>query len=107
MNICCVIKDLSDVNNTIIREIRDHCTKSGILFSTRIYNSFVYADDKNYIEKLPAFHVYRKSSYMNTLYRNDSLIQYINEYITSLHIKKNYTVSLKESILCIFRKSHA
>jgi hypothetical protein len=107
IHICCVVNDLSDANNTAIREIRDHCHKLDILFSTRVFNSFVNADDKNYIEKLPAFHIYTKTSYLNTMYITDNLIQYMNEYITSLYIKRDSTISLKERIIRIFKKAHS
>jgi hypothetical protein len=104
MRVCCVVNELSQFNNPDIHEIRNHCNEVGILFTTRVYNPFSFADDKNYIENLPAFHMYKHTSYIHTFYLTTNPIQYINESITAWQIRKVKKPSRLYRIFYFFKK---
>jgi len=78
IEIKCILYDLSDSNDDQIRNLRDYCHLKNLIFSTRRYNSSKYSDDRNYITKLPAFHVYMKDAYQNTFYLNAREINEVN-----------------------------
>lgn len=77
----CILYDLSDFNDNDIHIIRDYCNSKNVLFVTRRFNSSKYSDDRYYIKKLPAFHVYIKDSYKETFYLNSDSCKKINEII--------------------------
>ena len=104
MRVSCVVKDLSQFNNQEIHAIRDHCNAVGILFTTRVYNPFSFADDRNYIENLPAFHMYKHTSYIHTFYLTSNPIQYINESITAWQLRKVKKPSRLYRMFYFFKK---
>ena len=77
----CILYDLSDFNDKDIHNIRDYCIEKNVLFSTRRFNSNKYSDDRNYILKLPAFHVIINDSYIETFYINTRPFQHIDKAI--------------------------
>ena len=77
----CILYDLSDFNDPDIHSIRNYCIEKNVLFLTRRYNSYKYSDDRNYILKLPAFHVIINNSYRETFYINTRPLQHIDEAI--------------------------
>ena len=79
--VACVLDQLSDYDNPLIHQIRDYCINESILFTTRVYNSQAFAVDKDMIERLPAFHMYVKGSYMKTFYPVGRPFQHIDETI--------------------------
>jgi len=78
IEIKCILYDLSDSNDDQIRNLRDYCHLKNVIFSTRRYNSNKYSDDRHYITKLPALHVYMRDAYQNTFYLNASEINEVN-----------------------------
>jgi hypothetical protein len=82
IRIICIIDNYSDVrNNPIIEEIREHAHAQGASFHMRLYNSRKKSEDRDYVERLPAFHAYVKRAYVNTFYPNTEPIQRIDETI--------------------------
>jgi hypothetical protein len=82
IRIICIIDNYSDVsNNPIIEEIREHAHTKGASFHMRLYNSRKKSEDRDYVERLPAFHTYVKRAYVNTFYPNTEPIQRIDETI--------------------------
>ncbi len=79
--VACIVADLSNYDNGIIQQVREHCSKQNIMFTTRVYNSSSYAVDRDVIERLPAFHIYTKGSYIKTFYPVGRPLQHINEVI--------------------------
>lgn len=79
--VICVVANLADYNNDLIHSIRNHVNDSNALFMTRVYDARKFADDREYIERLPAFHVYRKKSYIKTFYPNTRPFQHVTESI--------------------------
>jgi hypothetical protein len=81
ITVACVVADLSNYDNGIIQQVREHCSNQNIMFTTRVYNSSSYAVDRDVIERLPAFHIYTKGSYIKTFYPVGRPLQHINEVI--------------------------
>lgn len=67
LRLLCIVGDYDDSHTPEVQEIREYCSMNGILFSTRIYAPRKFADDKHYVESLPAFHIYAKKAYMRTV----------------------------------------
>jgi len=89
----CVVDNLSEISKDI-QAIREYSHSLNILFITREYNSRKYSDDRIYIERLPAFHIYVKNTYKRTFYPNTRPYQIIQQtvekYIKRLEeIEKN------------------
>ena len=81
VHITCVLDEYSDFNHAILHEIRDHCIKKSVLFTTRIYDSDKYSCDRDFIERLPALHVYIKRGYIKTYYPNTRPLQHVDEAV--------------------------
>jgi hypothetical protein len=88
IKVVCIVSDLSNFNDIVLKNIRDYCNGSYITFSTRIYNSFSYSEDMNFIERLPAFHIYFNNCYIKTFYPNTRPIQHIEESVNEWKMKK-------------------
>jgi hypothetical protein len=88
----CILNDLSDYNQEPIHAIRDYTLSLNAMFETRLYDSFTYGEDRNEIERLPAFHIYVKRRYINTFYTNTRPYQIIQDcvkgYLDELEKKK-------------------
>lgn len=81
IHICCVLDEYSDFNNPIIHGIRDHCIQNHVLFTTRIYDSSKYRCDCDYIERLPALHIFIKRAHIKTYYPDTRPIQHVDDAI--------------------------
>jgi len=110
VHICCVLDDYSDFNDPVLHEIRDHCAKNSVLFTTRLYDSYKYNCDRDYIERLPALHVFTRRLYMETYYPNTRPIQHVDDaikaYATQLEtrrLKKQYWRKQFTSLIQWFR----
>lgn len=82
VKVYCVVDDLSESSrDTLVRDIKTHVIDSGALFTTRVYDSKRFSNDRNVIIRLPAFHVYINNSYNRTFYANTRPLDHINECI--------------------------
>ena len=87
IKIYCIVDDLSDASrDTLIRQIKEHALQSKVIFSTRVYDSTKYSNDRDIITRLPAFHVYIKKVYNRTFYANTRPLDHINECV-ALYLK--------------------
>jgi hypothetical protein len=87
IKIYCIVDDLSDASrNTLIRKIKDHALQSKVIFTTRLYDSTKYSNDRDVITRLPAFHVHIRNIYNRTFYANTRPLDHINECI-ALYLK--------------------
>ena len=88
IKIYCIVDDLSDASrDTLIRQIKQHALQSKIIFTTRVYDSTKYSNDRDIITRLPAFHVYIKKGYNRTFYANTRPLDHINECV-DLYLKE-------------------
>ena len=72
----CIVYELSDFDD-ILKNIRNQCQALNLIFMTRKFNSTKYSIDRNYITKLPAFHIHIKDQYRNTFFLNPDPINLI------------------------------
>ena len=83
IKVYCIVDDLSNASRiTIIRDIKTHTLNSGAIFITREYDSRKFSNDRDVIERLPAFHIYINNIYDRTFYSNTRPLDHINESIT-------------------------
>jgi hypothetical protein len=82
VKIYCIVDDLSDASrDRLLRDIKTHTIHSGAIFITREYDSMKFSNDRDVIQRLPAFHAYINKSYNRTFYANTRPLQHINECI--------------------------
>ena len=82
IKIYCIVDDLSDASrDPLIKQIRDHALQSKVIFSTRLYDSQKYTNDRHVITRLPAFHVHIRNIYDRTFYANTRPLDHINECV--------------------------
>jgi len=88
IKIYCIVDDLSDASrDTLIRKIKEHALQSNLIFTTRLYDSRKYSNDRDVITRLPAFHVYIHKGYNRTFYVNTRPLDHINECV-ALYLKQ-------------------
>ena len=107
IHVCCVLDEYSDFNDPVLHEIRNHCAKNNVLFTTRLYDSNKYNCDRDYIERLPALHIFTRRLYMETFYPStttnqrysgstrpiqhvDDAIKAYNSQLETRRLKKQY-----------------
>ena len=102
IKVCCVVSDFDlDLN---VEKVSEFTYKTGIDFTMRLYNSRKYSDDMSSIKSLPAFHVYIKNGYRDTLHLDDDLFNTINKYKKEYETKKpSFMKGLKKLFLRNFK----
>ena len=60
-----------------MKDIYSFCNERGIDFDLRVFDSKKYSQDAQYIESLPALHVYNGRLWQNTLHEDDGLFDKI------------------------------
>jgi hypothetical protein len=107
----CILDDLSDYNDPNIHAIRDYAISMKIIFKTRVYDSSKYSDDRNIIERLPAYHIHIKRNRFRTFYPNTRPYQHIQETIAEYQRRieqkikrKNRLWRLYTAFLELFRR---
>ena len=91
VKVYCIVDDLSEASrNTQLRDIKNHAISSGAIFLTREYDSRKFSNDRDVIQRLPAFHVYINKSYNRTFYPNTRPLDHINECI-NIYLKQEET----------------
>jgi len=88
IKIVCVVDQYSESGTQRIQEIRSYAHNSNILYTTRLYDSRKYADDREVITHLPAFHVYIQNRYDRTFYTDTRPIEHIEESIETYKEKE-------------------
>lgn len=88
VRVCCVVDDIAH-NDARIPPIRSYAHSTGATFISREYDSEKFSDDRNMIERLPAFHIYINKAYQKTFYFDSNPLEQIDESI--LHC-----ISIKE-----------
>ena len=66
-HIVCVFEDSDNNDFPIIHEVRAYCMENHLTFVGRQYNCDRYSEDID-INRLPAFHIFYKNSFMETYY---------------------------------------
>lgn len=106
----CVLDEFEDYNDVNIHSIRDYCHKLNVMFDTRLYDSDKYNDDRDLIQRLPAYHVYINKRIFRTFYPNtrpyqhiQESIQYYKDGIEARKRRRHRFQSFIASIIAMFR----
>jgi hypothetical protein len=84
ISVVCVIEDTCEFGN-----IEDYCSSSNIDFSVRVYNSTRFPEDRIFVAKLPAFHIYEENNiYTTTLYQHEHTCSQIQQMYEIAELKK-------------------
>jgi len=75
-----------------INLVNEYCLENCINFRSREFDSFSKSDDRQYIFKLPAFHIYYNQDHIETVYTKNEMISSIENYISQTEEK----IRLKE-----------
>ena len=87
IEVCCVVADHSNID-TDVEIVNEYTTNLGLKYKLREYNSRKYADDRDIITSLPAFHIYVEESYIDTLYPGEKMLDDIDEYLRKYEQRK-------------------
>jgi hypothetical protein len=106
----CVVACLSEKNEEILK-VREFSHSVNINFVTREYNSKKFSDDRNYVARLPSFHIYVKHGYRNTFYLNHAcqiIQEIVQEYQTDLLKRTWHTfyTELRGYLNSTFKRGH-
>ena len=83
----CVYSEGKVLRDEVFDIVRIFCAEHRIAFSLRPFNSDAFAQDREYITKLPAFHIYYKDEYEKSFYPGDNPATRIQQV---LHEMKAY-----------------
>lgn len=87
LHITCVIEKYP--SNCNINSLFEYANTIGATFNVRLYNPYKYSEDRHYIERLPAFHLYRKPiKYKKTFYINSNYVKEVGEIADELSRKE-------------------
>ena len=65
-----VVKNIDEEDSAAFKS---YCNNNKISFTIREYSSLEYEEDRDYIAKLPAYHIFYNNEYMDTSY-SDPLV---------------------------------
>jgi hypothetical protein len=72
IKVTCVLRHEDEYPTEALLLIKDHCDLLNIPFYTRAYDSIRFSEDRKYIQKLPAFHIFVKGLHRDTFYTDSS-----------------------------------
>jgi len=83
-----VVEEGDDINLRAVIDMRNFCKEKNIHFETRLYNSRKNNYDCDYIERLPAFHLFEKKVYQDTFYPGDFAYHLVGEQVAAYKLRK-------------------
>lgn len=102
IEVCCVVADHSIID-TDVEVVNEYTYNLGLKFKLREYNSWKYTDDRDIITSLPAFHIYLREVYVDTLYPGEKILDGIDDCIQKYEKKRVETKRFLENWNSIFR----
>jgi hypothetical protein len=108
VKVYCIVDDISDASrDPLLKQIREHALSVGAVFTTRLYDSTKYTNDRHLITRLPAFHVHIRSIYDRTFYPNTRPLDHINECIRSYLKEEEEKVKRKKKWIKLYQSFKA
>ena len=86
VRVICVVKSIDEPLSAPVQEIKKFCLDLNLFFETREFDSWKFTHDRDNIERLPAFHIYRRTIYERTFYPDTRPYQHIAE-IKAIYVK--------------------
>jgi hypothetical protein len=76
-----IVESLEEYDPTPLNKLKELLEGQDIVIQVREFNSVRYADDRDIIEYLPAFHLYINKECMKTFYTDSNFIEEIQDGI--------------------------
>ena len=83
-----IVEEGDDINLRAIIDMRNFCKEKNIAFETRLYNSRKYQIDCEFVERLPAFHLFEKKIYQESFYPSEFAYHLVAEQVAAYKIRK-------------------
>ena len=80
----CVYSEGKVLRDEVFDGVRIFCAEHRIAFSLRPFNSDAFAQDREYITKLPAFHIYYKDEYEKSFYPGEDPATQIQQVLREM-----------------------
>lgn len=72
LRVTCVMNTEDEYPPETILQVKDHCDLLNIPFHIRAFDSIKFSEDRKYIQKLPAFHIFVKGLHKDTFYTDSA-----------------------------------
>ena len=72
LRVVCVMNNEDEYPPENILQVKDHCDLLEIPFYIRAFDSIKFSEDRKYIQKLPAFHIFVKGLHKDTFYTDSA-----------------------------------
>ena len=72
IKVTCVLNHEDEYPTEALLQVKDHCDLLNIPFNTRAFDSIKFSEDRKYIQKLPAFHIFVKGLHKDTFYTDSA-----------------------------------
>lgn len=72
IRVVCAMNTDDEYPPETILQVKQHCDLLNISFYTRAYDSIKFSEDRKYIQKLPAFHIFVKGLHKDTFYTDSA-----------------------------------
>jgi len=99
LKVLCILNHEDEYPTEALLLIKDHCDLLNIPFYTRAYDSIKFSEDRKYIEKLPAFHIFVKGLHKDTFYTDSApklkIRSVYDEYKAKANAKANAKAKAK------------
>lgn len=93
-----ITRDTTNIHeNENFQLVKKFCKDNSIRFMCRGFDSFTKEEDREYIVRLPAIHIYKQDQYINTLFMTHNPVEVI-EY----EIEKNKHKPVGKNYLKLF-----
>ena len=86
LEIECVYSEGKVLRDEVFDGVRIFCATHRIYFGLRIFNSDAFVQDREYITKLPAFHIYYKDEYEKSFYPGEDPATQIQELLREIRV---------------------
>jgi len=96
MQVQYIFQEDVDMNDPNLRKIQEYCEMRNILFTTRLFDSDKYEEDRFYITKLPAIHLYYKTQYYDTYFPDERPVREIRLVYSKFEIEEMEYLAKKQ-----------
>lgn len=102
IEVWCVVADDSNLD-TDVEIVNEYTSNLGLKCKLREYDSWKYADDRDIITSLPAFHVYIEKSYIDTIYPGEKMLDGIDDCLRKYEQRKAERKRFIEAFSSLFK----
>lgn len=87
VSVAYIYDGFSDANEPILRKLKEYCEFMKIDCVNEVYDSELRSEDREYIERLPAIHIYVNNEHEKTVYPDTHPIQNIQKLYDTCQLK--------------------